>query len=192
MSCYLSFVVRVVSRCKDGVHKRAQDFKHLFREGFRLRGDWRRNRSGASVASLIKGNLADLGSGRYWIDVYAGTGRKWYVRLQPLQRRHIDPISPGARVYITGRRMEALETAAKSHSPTDGGQIIPYAPLNLEGCASTNPRANLSQHWALRRHEEGRPGEACFRHFQEGKTHQSTKYVCVLMGRPRTSSPTLD
>jgi NAD(P)-dependent dehydrogenase (short-subunit alcohol dehydrogenase family) len=31
----------------------------------------------------------------------------------------------GARVYITGRRMEALENAAKTHSPDRGGEIIP-------------------------------------------------------------------
>lgn len=31
----------------------------------------------------------------------------------------------GAKVYITGRRMEALENAAKQHSPTSGGLIIP-------------------------------------------------------------------
>lgn len=33
----------------------------------------------------------------------------------------------GAKVYITGRRMEALEQAAKSHSPSaeSGGSIIP-------------------------------------------------------------------
>lgn len=32
----------------------------------------------------------------------------------------------GAKVYITGRRMEVLETAAKSHSPEGEGAIIPY------------------------------------------------------------------
>lgn len=32
----------------------------------------------------------------------------------------------GARVYITGRRMDVLENAAKAHSPgEDGGEIIP-------------------------------------------------------------------
>lgn len=32
----------------------------------------------------------------------------------------------GARVYITGRRMEVLENAAKAHSlGEDGGEIIP-------------------------------------------------------------------
>ena len=32
----------------------------------------------------------------------------------------------GAKVYITGRRMEVLENAAKTHSPKDGaGEIIP-------------------------------------------------------------------
>ncbi|SLM40904.1 short chain dehydrogenase reductase family [Lasallia pustulata] len=37
----------------------------------------------------------------------------------------------GARVYITGRRMEALETAAKAHSPSDEGQIIPIGPCDV-------------------------------------------------------------
>ena len=31
----------------------------------------------------------------------------------------------GAKVYITGRRKEVLENAAKSHNPDEGGQIIP-------------------------------------------------------------------
>ena len=31
----------------------------------------------------------------------------------------------GAKVYITGRRMEALENAAKTHFPTGEGKIIP-------------------------------------------------------------------
>ncbi|KAI9738463.1 MAG: hypothetical protein M1818_005360 [Claussenomyces sp. TS43310] len=37
----------------------------------------------------------------------------------------------GARVYITGRRMEALENAAKSHSPAHGGEIIPIGPCDV-------------------------------------------------------------
>jgi len=38
----------------------------------------------------------------------------------------------GATVYITGRRMEALENAAKSHSPTQGvGKIIPIGPCDV-------------------------------------------------------------
>ncbi|KAF3767328.1 NAD(P)-binding protein [Cryphonectria parasitica EP155] len=39
----------------------------------------------------------------------------------------------GAKVYITGRRMEALETAAKHHNPTlsSGGKIIPLGPCDV-------------------------------------------------------------
>jgi len=37
----------------------------------------------------------------------------------------------GARVYITGRRMEALENAAKTHRPASGGEIIPIGPCDV-------------------------------------------------------------
>ncbi|RYP26423.1 hypothetical protein DL767_008047 [Monosporascus sp. MG133] len=38
----------------------------------------------------------------------------------------------GARVYITGRRVEALENAAKTHQPSSGGgQIIPLGPCDV-------------------------------------------------------------
>ncbi|KAL9578764.1 MAG: hypothetical protein Q9203_006971 [Teloschistes exilis] len=38
----------------------------------------------------------------------------------------------GAKVYITGRRMEALENAAKTHSPGEsGGSIIPIGPCDV-------------------------------------------------------------
>jgi len=39
----------------------------------------------------------------------------------------------GAKVYITGRRMEVLENAAKSHNPTHGGggEIIPIGPCDV-------------------------------------------------------------
>ncbi|TKA61032.1 hypothetical protein B0A49_09209 [Cryomyces minteri] len=37
----------------------------------------------------------------------------------------------GAKVYITGRRVEALETAAKEHSPEGSGQIIPLGPCDV-------------------------------------------------------------
>jgi len=39
----------------------------------------------------------------------------------------------GAKVYITGRRMEALENAAQSHQPKNnrGGQIIPIGPCDV-------------------------------------------------------------
>lgn len=37
----------------------------------------------------------------------------------------------GAKVYITGRRTEALEKAAKSHDPDHGGKIIPLGPCDV-------------------------------------------------------------
>lgn len=37
----------------------------------------------------------------------------------------------GAKVYITGRNMEKLETATKSHSPSGAGQIIPLGPCDV-------------------------------------------------------------
>lgn len=39
----------------------------------------------------------------------------------------------GAKVYITGRRMDALENAAKSHNPrfTGGGKIVPLGPCDV-------------------------------------------------------------
>lgn len=82
-------------------------------------------------------NTANMVSGRYWVDVFASTGRKWYLQLRLLRGRDTDSCLSGARVYITGRRMEALENAAKTHSPSDGGQIIPYATPK-----PTGPRIN--------------------------------------------------
>lgn len=37
----------------------------------------------------------------------------------------------GARVYITGRRIEALENAAKTHSTANTGEIIPVGPCDV-------------------------------------------------------------
>ncbi|KAL9127619.1 MAG: hypothetical protein Q9217_003553 [Psora testacea] len=37
----------------------------------------------------------------------------------------------GAKVYITGRRIEVLENAAKSHDPDGAGQIIPIGPCDV-------------------------------------------------------------
>ncbi|KAH7357600.1 hypothetical protein BKA66DRAFT_445463 [Pyrenochaeta sp. MPI-SDFR-AT-0127] len=37
----------------------------------------------------------------------------------------------GAKVYITGRRKEVLENAAKTHNPSGGGQIIPLEPCDV-------------------------------------------------------------
>ncbi|KAL8847741.1 MAG: hypothetical protein Q9221_007229 [Calogaya cf. arnoldii] len=40
-------------------------------------------------------------------------------------------LAANAKVYITGRRMEVLENAAKTHSPDDAGQIIPIGPCDV-------------------------------------------------------------
>lgn len=37
----------------------------------------------------------------------------------------------GAKVYIIGRRVEALEKASKSHDPKNGGAIIPLGPCDV-------------------------------------------------------------
>ncbi|KAL9102596.1 MAG: hypothetical protein Q9163_002276 [Psora crenata] len=37
----------------------------------------------------------------------------------------------GAKVYITGRRMEVLENAAKSHDPAGAGKVIPIGPCDV-------------------------------------------------------------
>lgn len=37
----------------------------------------------------------------------------------------------GAKVYITSRRQEVLDTAVKSHNPEDGGQIIALSPCDV-------------------------------------------------------------
>ena len=38
----------------------------------------------------------------------------------------------GAKVYITGRRMETLENAAKTHHPNEyGGEIVPIGPCDV-------------------------------------------------------------
>ncbi|CZR60432.1 related to tropinone reductase [Phialocephala subalpina] len=37
----------------------------------------------------------------------------------------------GAKVYITSRRKEALENAAKSHEPSQGGEIVPIGPCDV-------------------------------------------------------------
>jgi NAD(P)-dependent dehydrogenase (short-subunit alcohol dehydrogenase family) len=46
----------------------------------------------------------------------------------------------GAKVYITGRRMDVLENAAKTHTPHMGGEIIPIGPCDV---TSKEDLANL-------------------------------------------------
>ncbi|KAJ6561002.1 hypothetical protein B0H10DRAFT_2118170 [Mycena sp. CBHHK59/15] len=57
----------------------------------------------------------------------AGAGRKRYIHLSSSNdRSHARGDRTGTRVYITGRRMEALENAAATHSPSSGGgEIVP-------------------------------------------------------------------
>ncbi|KAL8711606.1 MAG: hypothetical protein Q9220_004016 [cf. Caloplaca sp. 1 TL-2023] len=40
-------------------------------------------------------------------------------------------LAANAKVYITGRRREVLENAAKTHSPGDAGEIIPAGPCDV-------------------------------------------------------------
>ena len=54
-------------------------------------------------------------SSRFW-----GSGRELGYNEGPTTGTNL-----GAKVYITGRRMEVLENAAKTHSPEDEGEIIP-------------------------------------------------------------------
>ena len=55
-------------------------------------------------------------------------------------RNDLLTVSPGAKVYITGRRTEVLENAAKSHSPDSKeehtGQIVPIGPCDVTSKAS--------------------------------------------------------
>lgn len=50
----------------------------------------------------------------------------------------------GAKVYIVGRRLEALENAAKSHNPnfTSGGKIIPVGPFDVRKKADLEKLVN--------------------------------------------------
>lgn len=72
-------------------------------------------------------DVSKLFSVKDWVCVVTGGGTG--IGLMATQALAAN----GARVYITGRRMEALENAAKHHNPkfSSGGKIIPLGPCDV-------------------------------------------------------------
>lgn len=72
-------------------------------------------------------DVAKLFSVKDWVCVVTGGGTG--IGLMAAQALAAN----GARVYITGRRLEALENAAKQHNPNlaTGGKIIPLGPCDV-------------------------------------------------------------
>ncbi|ROW05016.1 hypothetical protein VSDG_00538 [Cytospora chrysosperma] len=72
-------------------------------------------------------DAAKLYSVKDWVCVVTGGGTG--IGLMATQALAAN----GARVYITGRRVEALENAAKEHNPSfkSGGKIIPVGPCDV-------------------------------------------------------------
>lgn len=72
-------------------------------------------------------DIASLFTVKDWVCVVTGGGTG--IGLMATQALAAN----GAKVYITGRRMEALENAAKHHNPkfSTGGKIIPLGPCDV-------------------------------------------------------------
>lgn len=72
-------------------------------------------------------DVAKLFSVKDWVCVVTGGGTG--IGLMATQALAAN----GAKVYITGRRLEALENAAKEHAPesSTGGKIIPLGPCDV-------------------------------------------------------------
>lgn len=72
-------------------------------------------------------DVAKLFSVKGWVCVVTGGGTG--IGLMATQALAAN----GAKVYITGRRLEALETAAREHNPkfSTGGQIVPLGPCDV-------------------------------------------------------------
>lgn len=72
-------------------------------------------------------DVAKLFTVKDWVCVVTGGGTG--IGLMATQALAAN----GAKVYITGRRMDALENAASSHNPkfSTGGQIIPLGPCDV-------------------------------------------------------------
>lgn len=72
-------------------------------------------------------DVSKLFSVRGWVCVVTGGGTG--IGLMATQALAAN----GAKVYITGRRTEALENAAKEHNPSfsTGGEIIPVGPCDV-------------------------------------------------------------
>lgn len=69
---------------------------------------------------------------RYRVDGSPSIIRKWY--FSHYAEYAVLIASTGAKVYITGRRMEALENAAQKHSPDSdesAGSIVPIGPCDV-------------------------------------------------------------
>lgn len=72
-------------------------------------------------------DVSKLFSVKGWVCVVTGGGTG--IGLMATQALAAN----GARVYITGRRLEALENAAKHHNPeiSTGGKIVPLGPCDV-------------------------------------------------------------
>ncbi|KAI9827018.1 MAG: hypothetical protein M1826_006497 [Phylliscum demangeonii] len=78
------------------------------------------------MASTENLNLAKLFSVEGWVCLVTGGGTG--IGLMAAQALAAN----GAKVYITGRRIEVLEKAAQTHSPSSGtGAIIPLGPCDV-------------------------------------------------------------
>ncbi|KAI9887614.1 MAG: hypothetical protein M1823_000598 [Watsoniomyces obsoletus] len=77
------------------------------------------------MASTEALNLSRLFSVEGWVCVVSGGGTG--IGLMATQALAAN----GAKVYITGRRFEVLENAAKTHTPAEGGSIIPVGPCDV-------------------------------------------------------------
>lgn len=76
----------------------------------------------ASTESL---NVSRLFSVQGWVCVVTGGGTG--IGLMATQALAAN----GAKVYITGRRWDVLRSAAETHSPAEGGSIIPVGPCDV-------------------------------------------------------------
>jgi NAD(P)-dependent dehydrogenase (short-subunit alcohol dehydrogenase family) len=67
----------------------------------------------------------------YWAYGCPGARCEWCKGMEVCSPNMISTSDISSQVYITSRRQEALDKAAKSHSPSQGGQIIPLSPCDV-------------------------------------------------------------